>query len=174
MQSRFVRLTKSGTKPSIATVGLIGLVLGLTVPAYSDVTYTYTGPDFVSAASPYTTSDHVTATMTLANPLDPNNFQMSPVGPTAFYLGSDLVALSMSDGVHTLDLNTPGVTGGGIVYAVDSSGDITEWDIGISLPAGDELAAVHLEQGPGAWRPSADPGGLRAPPHVQRSDTARH
>jgi len=55
-------------------------------------TYQYTGNPFTSAEAPYTTSDFVTALVTLAGPLAPN-MPLTTVTPTAF---------TLSDGVQTI------------------------------------------------------------------------
>jgi len=94
MQLRVARLLAQGQ--CLAVV----LILGLSAPAWADVIYTYTGNPFTSVRAPYTTSDSVTATMILTNPLAPG-LSLSDVTP-------NLVALSMSDGVQTLDLAPKG------------------------------------------------------------------
>ena len=48
-------------------------------------TYQYTGHPFTDVSGPYTTSDFVTATLTLAGPLGAN-MPLTQVTPTAFTL----------------------------------------------------------------------------------------
>jgi MYXO-CTERM domain-containing protein len=94
-------------------------------PAHADVILTYTGNDFTQFTAPYTGTDKVTASITLANPLG-DNLNLAPVTPLAF---------SLSDGVQTLTNDTPsldtsfefstnamGVIDGWFVRLIDTSG----------------------------------------------------
>jgi hypothetical protein len=54
---------------------LFGLIVGMCLLGASQAiatTYTYTGHDFTAASGAYTTSDSVTASVTLSQPLGPN------------------------------------------------------------------------------------------------------
>ena len=78
-------------------------------------TYVYTGNPFTIATGPYTTSDFVTAMVTLAGPLPPNE-PFTQVTPLAF---------SLSDGVQTItNLNA---TIFAFHFATDGDGTITHW-----------------------------------------------
>jgi len=108
-------------------LGVSGLVLSLSASARANVIYTYTGNPFTTVQAPYTTADRVTATMTLPNPLAAN---LSNVDVTA-----NLVSLSMSDGVQTLDLANPGPGTNPFIiaeFSTDSSGNITAWGVQIT------------------------------------------
>jgi hypothetical protein len=100
--------TAAALTPSIAV---------LDVPAANaNVILTYTGNDFTSVTSPYTTSDKVTASITLANPLG-DNLNLAPVTPLAF---------SFNDGVQTLTQNNAGES---FAFTTNSTGVITNWDV---------------------------------------------
>jgi MYXO-CTERM domain-containing protein len=143
------------------------IVQGLTLlslpAANANVILTYTGNVFNVFAAPYTGTDKVTATITLANPLG-DNLDQSMVTPLAF---------SLNDGVQTITNATPSFTAT-FEFTTDASGDITQWDLGaentfttilietINLP-GQEVrdlgvtAAVHqspqggIQDDPGTW-----------------------
>jgi len=67
------------------------LLVWIASPATADVIYQYTGNPFTTVTPPYTTSDFVSVSLTLAEPLPPN-FDGSPA----------IVNLTMNDGVQTL------------------------------------------------------------------------
>jgi hypothetical protein len=87
--------------------------------AGADTIYTYTGPVFTSASSPWTTSDFVTVTLDFVNPLPSNLATLSSEIPSSF---------SFTDGIPADTITNPTslVTS---FFATDASGDITEWDI---------------------------------------------
>jgi hypothetical protein len=100
---------------SVLFVALLTLPVAMKADTY---TYTYTGHDFTTVHSPYTTGE-----LTLSAPLATNLSFTSPVSSLSF---------SFSDGVQTItDFNSP-------VYAfyfqTDGSGAITEWNIFIEAP----------------------------------------
>jgi hypothetical protein len=125
MQPRFVHPIGSGAKSYIIAVALIGLVFGLVDKAWADVIYTYTGKPFTSVRAPYTTADSVTATMILTNPLAPD-LTLGDVTP-------NLVALSMSNGVQTLDL--AGSNSTIAEFSTGSTGAIMNWQVGLAILA---------------------------------------
>jgi hypothetical protein len=121
MRPRFERVVR----PSSTVAMVIGLAVSLSAPAGAVAIYTYTGNTFESVGRwpmpPYTTTDRVTATMTLTGPLGPDlsGFDATP----------NLVALSMSDGHQTLDLTNPGPGVPAIIatFFTDAAGNITGW-----------------------------------------------
>ena len=101
----------------------IGLVLGLSAPAWAVAIYTYTGNPFTTAPLPYTFSDYVTVSMTLTNPIAPSQNLLNVV--------PDLVTLTMSDGVQTLDLSNPNLASTVAAFSTDVTGTITGWSVGL-------------------------------------------
>ena len=79
-------------------------------------TYQYIGNHFTDVSGLYTTSDFVTATITLAGPLGAN-MPLTEVTPIAF---------TMSDGVQTIT-DTGGIFSF-FVFSTDASGFITLWN----------------------------------------------
>jgi hypothetical protein len=142
--------------PKSPCLALAVVVLTATA-VQADITYTYTGNPFTDVSGPYTTSDRVTATVTLASPFGPN-MPLTIVTPLAF---------SFSDGVQTItDLN---VVSTSIAFETGQTGVITEWEIQVisgfgvvrttnTPPLGDvvDVGAMGLAQGfnlgaPGEW-----------------------
>jgi hypothetical protein len=100
-------------------LALAVVVLSATAVHAVPTTYQYTGNPFTIVSGPYTTSDFVTAMVTLAAPLGAN-MPLTIVTPTAF---------TLNDGVQTIsNLNA---TFASFVFATDASGAITEWSIGV-------------------------------------------
>ena len=80
-------------------------------------TYNYTGNPFTFASPPYSTSDFVTAMVTLSSPLGPN-MPLTMVTPLAF---------SLFDGLQTItNLNATSST---FQFATGPTGMILNWDI---------------------------------------------
>jgi hypothetical protein len=79
-------------------------------------TYHYTGNPFTFAVSPYTTSDFVTAMITLASPLAPNF--SGHVTPTAF---------ALFDGVQTI--TNLHFSSADFFFRTGPKGQITGWDV---------------------------------------------
>ncbi len=80
--------------------------------------YTYTGNDFTSATSPYTTSDSITGELTLSSAL--------AGGLTNEDVTADVTSFDFFDGVNPYD----SADGAGLVtfqVSTDSQGDITDW-----------------------------------------------
>jgi hypothetical protein len=86
-------------------------------------TYQYTGNPFTQVSGPYTTSDFVTAMVTLAGPLGAN-MPLTEVTPTAF---------TMSDGVQTL--RRTGTQSLGFRFATNARGEILAWEIEVDFAA---------------------------------------
>jgi hypothetical protein len=109
------------TKVVACAVMVQGLaLLGLSA-ANANVILTYTGNDFTTlsppfAPNPYTATDKVTASITLANPLG-DNLNLALVTPLAF---------SLNDGVQTItDASSLAVKE--FLFSTDSAGAITAW-----------------------------------------------
>jgi hypothetical protein len=120
------------------TAVLIGLVLGLSAPAWAVTIYTYTGNPFTAVHPPYTTSDYVTVTMTLDSPIGNSQNNASEIGP-------NLLALSMSDGVQTIDLSTPTSSVMAASFYTDSQGHITDWSVGLKLGTSPSIAFIFTD-----------------------------
>ena len=96
---------------------LLGL-LGLTAPAFSDVMYTYTGPNFTTVWGAYTTSDHISGYFTVTTPLAPSKIvSMIPIA-----------SFSFNDGVETLTNTTPNLIQIEDDFTTNASGAITAAD----------------------------------------------
>jgi hypothetical protein len=92
--------------------------------AHADGILTYIGNDFTFFISAYTSTDKVTASITLANPLA-DNLNLAPVTPLAF---------SLNDGVQTISNRTaPIITT--FDFSTNATGEITEWDVGARFPS---------------------------------------
>jgi hypothetical protein len=82
-------------------------------------TYDYTGNPYQTAASPYTTSDFISGTMTFTAAL-PDNLPITTVFPTSF---------SFKDGVQTLtQANTIGLFNS-FAVSTNATGNITNWSV---------------------------------------------
>ena len=87
--------------------------------------YVYTGNPFTFVTGPYSTSDFVTAMVTLAGPLGAN-MPLTQVTPTAF---------TLSDGVQTItNLN---VNFAEFLFATGALGTITQWYVRVEAEYGE-------------------------------------
>ena len=135
------------------------IVLSATVisarPAEAQVVYTYTGNEFTrfscgldafgqdlscpapGAGTSYTTSNRLTITIELANPLPPNLFQLDGAGNPSVVEIWQLPGfrLTITDGLQTLTFGDPDSIADGLVAAVrtDAAGRIIDWDLGLSF-----------------------------------------
>jgi hypothetical protein len=94
----------------------VGFLTATSVQAVP-TTYQYTGNPFTDVTAPYTTSDFVTATLTLAGPLAPN-MPLTSVTPIAF---------TLSDGVQTITNLTPGLFNAAFSVETGGAGQIRFW-----------------------------------------------
>jgi hypothetical protein len=103
-----------------AFVSLVSLAGLSPASATTYYTYNYMGPDFTVVGGAYTTSDNVSGSVTLTQPLG-DDFS----GP----ISSILYAFSFSDGVQTISSSTPGVYlfPGEDNFETGLSGGITSW-----------------------------------------------
>lgn len=92
--------------------------------AHADTVYSYTGLTYASADLPYTTSDRVTGSFTLATPIAPNQTDVT-VTPTAF---------SFSDGVQTITSDNSSTIDYSVFREIDTdaNGEIIQADIEIA------------------------------------------
>jgi MYXO-CTERM domain-containing protein len=111
-----------------------GLALLDLSAANANVILTYTGNDFNtfsptlgSPGQPYTATDKVTASITLANPLG-DNLNLKSEIPLAF---------SISDGQQTLANTTPGIFFRSLSFefSTNASGTIIGWNVYVDLDA---------------------------------------
>ena len=127
-------------------------------------TYQYTGNHFTLADGPYTTSDFVTAMVTLAAPLAPN-MPLTLVTPTAF---------TLTDGVQTLNnFNAEDVN---IGFATDASGNITAWRVfALAIGHGEEITTHHDDpfSFPQTYDEAISGGALRSTPTARGSGPPR-
>jgi len=98
----------------------LGLALLGSPAAHADVILTYSGNGFTVFTPRYNSSDRVTATITLANPLG-DNLNLASVTPLAF---------SISDGVQIIPNTFPAITSV-FQFTTDDNGDITAWFINV-------------------------------------------
>jgi hypothetical protein len=108
---------------------LVACVAGFlfnTVPyAHGAATYNYTGNVFTSVSAPYTTSDSVTGSFTLAAPLADNLTSFTTVTPQSF---------TFSDGVAGETItNTSSGVGSAFSFETDGSGAITRWQVVVDI-----------------------------------------
>jgi MYXO-CTERM domain-containing protein len=88
--------------------------------AHANVILSYTGNDFTFVTTPYTDTDRVTATITLAQPLG-DNLNLSSVTPLAF---------SLDDGVQTIT-NAQPIAASVFQYTTNATGAITAWHVDV-------------------------------------------
>ena len=107
-------------------LGLGMLTMAIFVPgahAGTITTYTYTGNDFTLVNSPYTTSNSIQGNFTIATLAD--NLSFGSITPTSY---------DFTDGVQTGNQTNSTVS----VFEVSTNGEgqITDWDIELSIGAG--------------------------------------
>ena len=98
-------------------------------------TYQYTGHHFTDVNGPYTTSDFVTSMVTLAGPLGAN----MPLTDVT----SQVTAFSLFDGVQTLSSTTPDLHIHVALFATNSLGEITFWEVGVIDPTLHEIFTIN-------------------------------
>ena len=119
----------------LLSFAFIAFLFSATLAARADTVYTYTGKDFTLAESPFTTSDSVTGSFTLAAPLG-DNLSFDDVNPLSF---------SFSDGVQTF--NSSNTASEFFQFSTDSNGQLTAYSI--NLPDGP--ADISIINFPGAY-----------------------
>ena len=96
-------------------------------------TYQYTGNPFTTVSGPYTTSDFVSAMVTLAGRIAPN-MPLTTVTPTAF---------TFSDGVQTLTNLTPSITFL-FQFATGPTGAFTQWNVAVNNQTGSVIRTTDV------------------------------
>lgn len=106
-------------------------VLAPLASAHAAVNYTYTGADFINAHDPFTTSEHVTGTVTFAAPLAAN-LNLANVFP-------NITAFNFTAGPETLTNLTFNPSFSQFEISTDAAGAITAWHINIGLGGGGDF-----------------------------------
>jgi hypothetical protein len=122
-------------KLSTGAAVVMGMVLLGLSAAHANVILTYTGNDFTIFSAPYTGTDKVTASITVANPLG-DGFT-GAVSPLAFSLNDGVQTITNTSGpfiTETFDFNT-GPTGTITSWGVDVQGSLTGEIITLALSA---------------------------------------
>jgi hypothetical protein len=99
--------------------------------AHAAVTYAYTGADFINAHDPFTTSEHVTGTVTFATPLA-SNLNLANAFP-------NITAFSFTAGPETLTNLTYNPSFSQFEISTDATGAVTAWHIDIGLGGGGDF-----------------------------------
>jgi PEP-CTERM motif len=155
---------------------LSALLLILPLPLPADTVYTYTGNDFTQAFAPYTTSESVTGSFTVADPIGPN-LAYGPITVESF---------SFSDGLDIFTNATP-LAQEDFYFSTDAAGNFTNWSIflqsdshdiytrggGLGIGTGDggviEIPVNNQDPiadrlgAPGVWTESTDPSPVPEP-----------
>jgi hypothetical protein len=99
--------------------------------AHAAVNYTYTGADFINAHDPFTTSEHVSGTVTFATPLTAN-LKLADAFP-------NITAFSFTAGPETLTNLTYNPSFSQFQISTDATGTVTGWHIDIGLGGGGDF-----------------------------------
>jgi hypothetical protein len=129
---------------NIQKLAVLIFVSLLSAPLMADTIYTYTGNPFAGvgagAEAPYVSTDFVSITFTLTNPLPANlvidNTKSSNVTPISY---------SFSDGVQTLD--TGNSLDSFFNIGTDGSGHIINWELDVFVVG--EMEEIGSENEPG-------------------------
>jgi hypothetical protein len=152
------------SKPTPSLVVLVAALSSLgAANANADVIYSYLGNDFTTVTAPYTTSDHVTISFTLASALG-DNLPLTDVTPLTYTISDGRVVLNQTNSSSLFQLST--TTNGSILdfdIEVEQNGtlnDITSFnfspagrlplDQGELFTAGTSITG-SVQNDPGAW-----------------------
>jgi len=106
---------------NIKQLGLsVALSFAATGISHATAVYTYEGNPFTSADAPFTTSDRVTATLTLDSALGPN-FAFSDI--------TGLAGLSLEMSAGSFQLAFPANELNEVSVGTDALGDISQWNV---------------------------------------------
>ena len=121
-------IISAGGAVRITIIALACLFLSATGTRADTFTYTYTGKDFTTASSPYTTSDRITGTLVLSAPLPDNLTSVTDED-------GKVLSFTFKDGVQTLTLlNTSALDSTTFFeFGTSSTGAITSWRVQVIL-----------------------------------------
>src|SRR5271165_368740 len=128
---------------SRSPVTVASFILGAASLSATTITYNYSGNNFTTATSPYTTSDSITGSFTVSSPLPAGlSFGSNPgaCGNCAGNISTAVLGYSFFDGVNTwnpTNTATSGAYAAEFYVGTDSQGNFTTWDVvlrGISGP----------------------------------------
>ena len=162
---------------------LVVLTLTLSIPVLADTTYTYTGNPFAAATAPYTTSDFVSGSFTVASALAPNTtYADGTWTPVSFSFTNGIDTFSNTlfhDGIFNTTKTSPTYVLTALNVATDGSGNITSWyfywvndqlSAGSTIVTGDGFGVGQIDSGtshltsggsvifdPGTWTVNASP-----------------
>ena len=124
--------TPASNKSSVlGVVLLLGVVCSWSPKAIASVIYTYTGNDYTTAATPYSTSDRITGNFELLAALG-DNLSNQTVTPIAF---------SFNDGVETITQATATLYDF-LHFNTDAAGNVTQWQVDV-LTAIETISTVN-------------------------------
>ena len=113
---------------------LAGLAM-FTLPMMADTIYTYTGNPLTFAIQPYTTSNFLSGSFTVASPLA-NNLAGVTIAPLFFSFG---------DGVQTIDSGNG--TDDFFSFSTDANGNIVGWLLGLDIVKNGEITREIFTSG---------------------------
>jgi hypothetical protein len=125
----------------IKSAGLAAtLLVSASKLACADVVYDYTGQDFTTVASPYSTADRITGSFTVSTPF-PANATNLPLAVTSF---------SFSDGVQTITNLNSDLSSDHFSIWTDSTGAITGWTISVfgEIQVGEVQGSINILNDP--------------------------
>jgi hypothetical protein len=103
-------------------LGSLLLIACLSSTAAANVTYSYTGSNYTSVLSPYTTEMNLTASITFAAPLAPNLIAANMI--------PSVLLFTMSDGLESYDIAVE-INFPLLEITTDGGGNITGWSVGM-------------------------------------------
>jgi hypothetical protein len=138
-------------------------ILTMALGAHSvkaSTTYTYTGNDFTTAVAPFTTSDSVQGSFTIATLGD--NLTFDSIAPTTYTFSDGVTTINQTDGtIAEFTVSTNGV-GAIILWDIDvvlnpGTGTI-ETETGPSVDSGETFAGFgEIVNDPGTWGTTPEP-----------------